>query len=166
MLLAGIFLLKKKSDNVVLSSADSCRNIHIYAGYIPTQWITDAGRLLYKDIYLSLYCKGSKRLIKACVWEGAEDRTETVIFPPPLLWPSRCVFLVFLMLNRRSRGPLCWVMASFTASHQQLLWSSNSIGIPEGPFGRVWLSLPHPVYLLLQRYRNSNCLDFCLDWAI
>ena len=30
----------------VLSSADSCSNIHIYAGYILTQWITDAGRLL------------------------------------------------------------------------------------------------------------------------
>ena len=29
---------------VILSSADSCRNIHIYAGYILTQWITDAGR--------------------------------------------------------------------------------------------------------------------------
>ena len=26
---------------VVLSSADSYRNTHIYAGYIPTQWTTD-----------------------------------------------------------------------------------------------------------------------------
>ena len=46
----------------------------------------DAGRLLYKNIYLSLYCKGSKRLFKVCVWEGAGDRTETAIFWPPLLW--------------------------------------------------------------------------------
>ena len=37
-------------------------------------------------------------------------------------------------------------MAFFTASYQQLLWSPNSIGVPEGPFGRVWLSLPHLVY--------------------
>ena len=27
----------------------------------------DAGRLLYKNIYLSLYCKGSKGLFKFCV---------------------------------------------------------------------------------------------------
>ena len=53
------------------------------------------------------------------------------------------------MLNRRPRGPLCWVMAFFTASYQHLLWTPNSIGVPEGPFGRMWLSLPHLVY-------NSN----------
>ena len=41
-------------------------------------------------------------------------------------------------------------MAFFTASYQQLLWSPNSIGVPEGPFGRVWLSLPQLVY-------NSVC---------
>ena len=27
------------------------------------------------------------------------------------------------MLNRRPRGPLCWVMAFFTASYQHLLWT-------------------------------------------
>ena len=26
-----------KRKNVILPSSDSCRNIHIYAGYIPTQ---------------------------------------------------------------------------------------------------------------------------------
>ena len=39
-------------------------------------------------MYLSLYCKGSKRLFKVCVWERAGDRTETAIFWPQLLWPS------------------------------------------------------------------------------
>ena len=33
-------------------------------------------------------------------------------------------------------GPLCWVMAFFIASYQHLLWTSNSIGVAEGPFGR------------------------------
>ncbi len=28
----------------------------------------------------------------------------------PNLWPSLCVFLVLLMLNRRPRGSLCWVI--------------------------------------------------------
>ena len=58
------------------------------------------------------------------------------------------------MLNRRPWGPLCWVLAFFTASYQQLLWSPNSIGVPEGPLGRVWLSLPHLVYNSLS---NRNC---------
>ena len=39
----------------------------------------------------------------------------------PLLWPSRCVFLVLLMLG------------------------STPSGLSEGPLGRVWLSLPHLV---------------------
>ena len=46
----------------------------------------------------------------------------------PLLWPSCCVCLVFLMLNWRPRGSLCWVLASFTASYQQLLWTQTRQG--------------------------------------
>ena len=58
------------------------------------------------------------------------------------------------MLNRRPWGPLCRVLAFFTASYQQLLWSPNSFGIPEGTLGRVWLSLPHLVY---NSVSNCNC---------
>ena len=47
--------------------------------------------------------------------------------------------------------------------NQQLLWFPNSIGVPEGPLGRVWLSLPHLVQLQLEL---ELALDFCLDWAI
>ena len=39
-------------------------------------------------------------------------------------------------------------------SYQQLLRSPNSIGVSEGPLGRVWLSLPHVV---------SNCLELYLQ---
>ena len=91
-------------------------------------------------------------LRKVCVWEGAGDRTELKYFDPHSYGHQRCVFLVLLMLNRRPWGPLCWVLAFFTASYQQLLWSPNSIGVPEGPLGRVWLSLPHLVYNSV-----SNC---------
>ena len=69
-------------------------------------------------------------------WEGAGDRTELKYFDPHSYGRQRCVFLVLLILNRRSWGPLCWVLAFFTASYQQLLWSPNSIGVPEGPLGR------------------------------
>ena len=44
------------------------------------------------------------------------------------------------MLNRRPRGPLCWVMAFFTASYQHLLWTPIQSGAPS-PIGLVWLSL-------------------------
>ena len=67
---------------------------------------------------------------------------------------QRCVFLVLLMSNRRPWGPLYWVLVFCTASYQQLLWSPNSIGIPEGPLGRVWLSLSQLVYNSV-----SNCLE-------
>ena len=92
-------------------------------------------------------CKGSKRLLKVCVWEGAGDRTETAIFWPPFLWPSMLCLPRFPDAQPEALGPaLCWMMAFFTASYQQLLWSPNSIGVPEGPLGRVWLSLPRLVY--------------------
>ena len=93
---------------------------------------TDPGRLLYK-IYFSLYCK----VRKGCVGFHCEREQETEqklqYFDPSLLWPSRCVFLVLLMLNRRSRGPLCWVMVSFTASYQQLFWTPTIQGFSRAP---------------------------------
>ena len=124
-------------------------HIHVHAGYILTQWITDEWRFFIKNMYLSLYCKGSKRLFKVLWWEGAGDRTETIIFWPPLPWPSTLCLSRSPDAQPEALGPLCWVMAFFTASYQQLLWSPNSIGVPEGPFGRV-------VYLRLQLYCNWN----------
>ena len=47
----------------------------------------------------------------------------------PLLWPSRCVFLVHLMLNRRTWGSLSWVLAFFTASYQHLLRTPTHQGL-------------------------------------
>ena len=112
----------------------------------------DAGRLLYKNMYLSLYCKGSKRLFKVCVWEGVGDRTELKYFDPHSYGRQRCVFLVLLMLNRRPRGPLCWVMAFFTASYQHLLWTSTHQG-PKAP--SVWCGFPYHIssitYIIVQR---------------
>ena len=37
------------------------------------------------------------------------------------------------------------LLAFFTAFYHQLVWSPSSIGGPEGPFDRVWLSLPYLV---------------------
>ena len=85
--------------SVVMSSADSCRNIHIYIYWIhtdamiKTQW-KDAGRLLYKNIYLSLYCKGSKRVTQGLHVRGNWRPNITEIFWPQSYVRQRCVFLV------------------------------------------------------------------------
>ena len=69
----------------------------------------------------------------------------------PLLWPSRCVFLVLLDAQPKVLGSPtgCWLS----------LWHLISIfsgpltpsGVSEDLLGRVWLSLPHLV---------SKCLEF------
>ena len=74
-----------------------------------------------------------KGLLKVFVWEGAGDRIETVIFWPQLLWPSTLCLSRSPDAQPEALGPLCCVMAFFTASYQQILWSPNSIGVPEGP---------------------------------
>ena len=61
------------------------------------------------------------------------------------------------MLNWRPRGPLCWVLAFFTASYQQLLWIPTQSGAPS-PFGLVWLSLPH------LDYNSVRSLTGTLSW--
>ena len=57
----------------------------------------------------------------------------------PLLWPSRCVFLVL------------WCSTGILSASSPDLNSSG----PKGPFGLMWLSLPHLV---------SNCLE--LYWQL
>ena len=113
---------------------------------------------IFTSHFIARFRKG---LLKVCVWEGAGDRTELKYFDPHSYGCQRCVFLVLLMLNWRPWGPLCWVLAFFTASYQQLLWSPNSIGVPEGPLSRVWLSLRHLIY---NSVSNSTATGTQLSW--
>ena len=89
-----------------------------------------------------------KGVTQGFIVRGSWRPNRTAIYLPPLLWPSAlCLSRSPGLLNRRARRPaLCWMMAFFIESYHQLVWSSNSIGVPEGPFGRLWLSLPHLVY--------------------
>ena len=57
-----------------------------------------------------------------------ETKQKLKYFDPHSYGHQRCVFLVLQMLNRRPRGPLCWVMAFFTASYQHLLWTPTHQG--------------------------------------
>ena len=92
---------------------------------------------------------------------GSWRPNRTAIFWPPLLWPST----LYLsrspgLLNRRPRGPLCWVIAFFTAFYQQVLWTPTQSRAPS-PFGLVWLSLPHLVYNSVQ---SLTQLSWLLSW--
>ena len=109
---------------VVFSYTCSCRNIHIYAGYIPTQGITDAvtndQEDFFNNIYLSLYCKVRKGCSRFACERVLETEQKLPYFDPSLLWPSRCVFLVHLMFNRRPRGSLCWVICYILSATSQV----------------------------------------------
>ena len=74
----------------------------------------------------------------------------------PLLWPSAlCLSRSPELLNRRPRGPLCWVRAFFTATYQHLLWTPTQSGA-SSPFGLVWLSLPHLVHNSVRSLTGTN----------
>ena len=76
-----------------------------------------------KAIPLTLF----KRL---CVWEGVGDRTELQHIDPHS-YGYQCFFPVLLMLlNRRTGGPLCWVLASSTSSCHQWVWSPKTNWLP------------------------------------
>ena len=92
---------------------------------------------------------------------GSWRPNRTAIYWPPLLWLSAlCLSRSPGLLNRRSRGPaFCWGLSFYTTSFNQLVLSPNSIGGPEGPFGRVWLSLPH----LVSDVSDPQLSDF-LSW--
>ena len=57
-----------------------------------------------------------------------ETEQKLQYFDPHSYGRRRCVFLVLQV----PKGPLCWVMAFFTASYQQLLWTPTYQG-PRGP---------------------------------
>ena len=99
-----------------------------------------------------------KGLLRVLLWEGVGDRTETAIYWPPLLWSSvLCLSRSPGLLNRRPRGPaLCWMMAFFTASYHQLLWTPTHRG-PRGPLQ------PGVAFPTTTRLCNSNWSDF-LSW--
>ena len=79
-------------------------------------------------MYLSLYCKGSKRVTQGFTVRGSWRPNRTAIYWPPLLWPSAlCLSHSPGLLNRRPWGSaLCWMMAFFTASYHQLVSKTPS----------------------------------------
>ena len=135
--------------------------MHIYTyicGIQTDAMNNDERRLLYKKYVPLTLLYGLKGLFKVLLWEGVGDRTETAIFWLPLLWSlALCLSRSLGLLNRRPRGPaLCWMMAFFTASYRQLLWTPTHRG-PRGPL-RPGVALPTTSYQQL----TSNWLTSVL----
>ena len=65
--------------------------------------------------------QGFERVVQGFACERVLETEHKLHILTPLLWPSRCVFLVLLMLG------------------------STPSGLSEDPLGRVWPSLPHLV---------------------
>ena len=104
-------------------------------------------QLYFTSHFIANVRKGCSRF--AC--ERVQETEHKLYILTPLLWPSRCVFLVLLDAQPEVLGSTagCWLS----------LWPLISIfsgpQTPSGvssPIGLVWLSLPHLV---------SNSLEFC-----
>ena len=119
----------------------------------------DERRFLYKYIYLSLYSKGSKRVTQGLHVRGSWRPNIIEIFWPQSYGRQRCVFLVLQGCSTGGPGPILLGDDFLYCIYQQLLWSPNSIGVPQGPLGRVWFSLPHLVSNWLQLNWHSNSTD-------
>ena len=143
-----------------------------------SQWHNDKGRAKasLSNMYLSLYCKGSKRVIQDFTVRGSWRPNRTAIYGR-----QRCVFLALQGCSTGGPGAQlsveCWLSLPHLVTNgspklkgppkapsagssfpyhilSATSLDSNSIGGPEGPFGLVWLSLPHLV-------SYSNC---SLSW--
>ena len=131
--------------------------IHIY---IYTQHHNNTINKQTSEDFLNKYVPLTLFVTFACEREF-ENEHKLQYFDPHSYGRQRCVFLVLQMLNRRPSGPaLCWMMAFFTASYQQLLWTPTQSGAPS-PFGLVRFSLPHLVY---NSVRSLTLTVWLLSW--
>ena len=106
----------------------------------------------FKKIYTSHFiARVRKGFLKVCVWEGAGDRTKLQYIDPYSYGRQRCVFLVLQGCSTRGSGAQlsaeCWLSLVHLVTNFS---GPQLIRGPKGPFGLMWLSLPHLVYI-------SNC---------
>ena len=96
-------------------------------------------------MYPSLYCKGSKRVTQGFTVRGSWRPNNCNVLTPTLM----VVIVVSLSFSRtaqlEAQGPSSLLDAGFLYCILSPTCLQNSIGGPEGPFNRVWLSLPHLV---------------------
>ena len=92
-------------------------------------------------MYLSLYCKGSKRLFKVLWWKGVGDRTELQYIDPHSYGRQRYVFLVLQGCSTRGLGAHSAGFLYHILSATSL--DPNSIRAPRAP--SAWCGFPHHI---------------------
>ena len=117
-------------------------------------------------LYLSFYCKGSKRVTQGLRvrWSWTPSNINWNILTP--FFKLMAVNVVSFSFFWCSTGALGSTLMGAGFLYCILSASSldpNSSGLPEGPFGRVWLSLPH---LHSNSVRSSTQLAVELNWII
>ena len=102
--------------------------------------------VFFTNMYLSLYCKGSKRVTQCLRVRGSWRPNRNCNILTPLLWPSAlCLSRSPDAQPEARRSTLLgdgFLYCILSASSLD----PNSIWGPEGPFSLAWLSLPHLVY--------------------
>ena len=80
----------------------------------------------------------------ACERELETEQNYNILTPPPLLWPVSVVSFSFSRAAQpEAQGPSSLLDDGFLYCILSPTGLQNSIGGPESPFGRMWLSLPH-----------------------
>ena len=79
------------------------------------------------------------------MWKGVGDRTETAIFWPPLLWLSALCLSCSPDAQPEAQRPTLLGDGFLYCISSATSQDPNS-SEPQGPFGLVWLFLPHVVY--------------------
>ena len=120
-------------------------HIYIYTQHHNDTMNKQTSEDVFRKIYTSQFiCKGSKRVTECFTVRGSWRPNRTAIYWPPLLWPSPlCPSRSPGLLNRRPRGPFCWVIY-YILSATSL--DPNSSG-PQWLF-RPGLAFPTTPYLL------------------
>ena len=107
---------------------------------------------IFTSHFIARVRKGCSRV---CMWEGAGDRTYASYFDLHSFWPSRCAFLVLLMLNRgrgvHSAG--CWL----SLLHLISIFSGPQTpsGFPRAP--SVGCGFPYHICSLAVWNSTGNC---------
>ena len=123
---------------------------------MPTQWITDEWRLLYKNIYLSIHLQGSKVLCGVLLWEGVGDRTELQYIDHYSYAPSALCRSRSPDAQPEARGLRYLLSASFLYH----ILSPTGLRKYFGPHGPLRPDVAFPTTSYQQLY--SNCLTSVL----
>ena len=105
-------------------------------------------------MYLSLYCKGSKRVTQGFTVRGSWRPNRTAIYWPPTLMAVNVVSFSFSWCS--TRGPGAQLSAECWLSLPHLISNFSGPQLNRGPRGPLWPSVAFPTTSRLYK-SNSNC---------